>query len=62
MPYPKEGEKKEDYISRCMKSEEMNKKHPEQKERAAVCFSFWENKDKKKDKGSISDIDIIVTD
>lgn len=41
MPKPHEGEREDDYISRCMGSDEMNADYPEQDQRAAVCYSYW---------------------
>lgn len=42
MPKPKKGEDKKDYIGRCMGNEEMGKKFDDTKQRAAVCYSFWD--------------------
>ena len=53
MPKPNKGEQKEDFLQRCMSSEEANKDYPDQKQRYAVCLSFWENKSK----GSYKDLD-----
>jgi hypothetical protein len=44
MPSPRENETEDDFINRCMGDEEMNQKHPDRKERYAVCKSFWDNK------------------
>lgn len=44
MPTPKAGENEQDFVSRCMGDAEMNDKHPDQKERAAVCYAFYERK------------------
>lgn len=41
MPKPKKGEHRTDYIQRCMADSEMIQKHPDQKERYAVCQSFF---------------------
>lgn len=52
IPTPKNLEKsdkesgKNKFISRCMSSEIMNKEFPDQKRRAAVCFSQWKRKSK----------------
>ena len=48
MPYPKENEKKVDYLKRCMSNDEMNKKFKDNKQRFAVCMSYWKTKRKKK--------------
>jgi hypothetical protein len=39
MPLPKKGERKDDYLQRCMADPEMDKYDPEQ--RYAVCNSYW---------------------
>lgn len=44
MPTPRDNEKQDDFISRCMSDEEMKRKHPEQDERYAVCKSFWDRR------------------
>lgn len=36
---PKKSEKQDDFVSRCMGDETMNKEFPDQKQRAAVCYS-----------------------
>jgi len=41
MPKPKKGEKKEDYISRCVKHV-MNKEGKSQDQAVAMCHSYWE--------------------
>ena len=48
MPTPRKGEKKDEFISRCMGDEEANADFPDQKQRAAFCYSQWERKGKKK--------------
>ena len=42
MPSPKKNENKKTYITRCMSSEKTNKDFPDQKQRAAFCYSKWE--------------------
>ena len=39
IPNPKKSEKQGDFVSRCMGDETMNKEFPDQKQRAAVCYS-----------------------
>jgi len=41
MPTPLEGEDEKKYMGRCMGDSEMNTKHADAKERAAVCYSLW---------------------
>lgn len=47
MPSPRKDEPKEDFISRCMGDEEARKTFPDQKQRAAFCYSQWRNRNKK---------------
>lgn len=42
MPAPKKNEKKSDYIGRCMGTPKMNDEFPDTKQRAAVCYSYWD--------------------
>jgi len=42
MPEPRKGEHKDDYISRCAGSAKMNDEFPDQKQRLAVCYSYWD--------------------
>jgi hypothetical protein len=39
IPNPKKSEKQGEFVSRCMGDETMNKEFPDQKQRAAVCYS-----------------------
>jgi hypothetical protein len=39
IPNPKKSEEQSDFVSRCMGDETMNKEFPDQKQRAAVCYS-----------------------
>ncbi len=41
LPNPKNGQNKNDYISSCMADQAMNKEFPDNKQRAAVCYSKW---------------------
>lgn len=52
IPSPRKGESQDKFISRCMGDSVMNKEFPEQKQRAAVCFSTWREKSQKKGKAS----------
>jgi len=51
MPYPRPNEKQDDYIARCMASEESIKSFPDQSQRAAFCYSAWRNRAKKHESG-----------
>ena len=43
MPSPREGESKDAFVSRCMGDGEMNSKFPDEKQRYAVCNSYFSN-------------------
>jgi hypothetical protein len=45
IPNPKKSEKQGDFVSRCMGDETMNKEFPDQKQRAAVCYSQFKKAD-----------------
>lgn len=53
---PKKGEKKEDYISYCMGADVMLKEYPDQKQRVAVCNSYWKKKSKSSERVYIKDV------
>lgn len=44
--YPESGEKETDFIGRCMGDNQMVSEYPDEKQRTAVCYSYWERKDK----------------
>lgn len=44
LPKPNKNEKEQEFVSRCMSSETMNKEFPEQKQRAAVCYSQYKKR------------------
>jgi len=44
LPKPRKGEKQDAFISRCMGNDLMNKEYPDNKQRAAVCYSQWRAK------------------
>lgn len=54
LPSPKGKEKENNFISRCMGDETMNKDYPDQKQRAAVCYSQWK-RSKKKTKATLEE-------
>lgn len=51
LPIPRDGEKQNDFISRCMSNDAMKKEFPDQKQRTAVCFQQFKRK-----KESIDDL------
>ena len=48
MPKPNKGESKDDFISRCVSDDEMMEKFPEQKQRLAVCYTYFEKANESK--------------
>ncbi|MBI3074953.1 MAG: hypothetical protein HYY92_01925 [Parcubacteria group bacterium] len=44
LPTPKKGEKKDDFISRCMRSAVIQREYASQKQQLAVCFSQLRHK------------------
>ena len=55
IPRPSGKQTKEDFMSACMGSEVMNTEFPDQKQRAAVCFSKW--KEHMKDKEAAKELE-----
>jgi len=53
LPSPSGKQDKSGFISNCMSNDNMRKEFPDQKQRAAVCYSKW-----KKAKGTI-EIDFV---
>lgn len=43
LPKPS-GETEDEFISRCMGDSTMNKEFPDEKQRAAVCYSQWRDR------------------
>jgi hypothetical protein len=52
LPTPKKNQEEDSFIASCMGSETMNKEYPNQKQRAAICYSQY-NRKKKKNEGSM---------
>lgn len=46
IPNPKDGEKEEEYISRCMSNDTMKEEYKEKKQRLAVSYSQFRKKQK----------------
>lgn len=55
MPTPHKNEKESEYVSRCSSNPEMISKHPDQKERLAVCYSMFKQHQKKTTSAWIAD-------
>ena len=49
LPSPRKDQKQSEFISSCMSNEVMKKEYPDQKQRAAVCYSQWRRKNKSDD-------------
>jgi HK97 family phage prohead protease len=47
IPKPTKDEKQDDFISRCMGDDVMVKDYPDEKQRAAICYSQWDKKEAK---------------
>ena len=43
--YPNSGEQENDFIGRCMGDSQMKSEFPDEDQRVAVCYSYWERKD-----------------
>lgn len=43
--YPSSGEGESEFISRCIGDDKMTGEFPDEKQRAAVCYSYWRRKD-----------------
>jgi hypothetical protein len=54
MPTPNKNETKLEFLQRCMGDSEAIKDYPDQKQRYAVCNSFWDQN--KKSKSSFKDL------
>jgi len=50
LPTKNDGEKRGDFVSRCMRDSVIKKEFPDGKQRAAVCYSQYDNKKKPKKK------------
>jgi hypothetical protein len=59
MPKPLPNETKDEYIPRCISFMHKEGKYP-QKQGIAICYSMWENKDKKKDESIETRINLFL--
>jgi hypothetical protein len=48
LPTKNKGEKRGDFVKRCMGDSVIKKEFPDGKQRAAVCYSQYDNKKKSK--------------
>lgn len=56
LPSPKKSEKEQEFVSRCMADDMMNKDYKDQKQRAAVCYSQYKRRIKNKGNASWDDV------
>lgn len=47
LPTPKHDETEQEFVSRCMGDKIMNQDYTDQKQRAAVCYSQFKEREKK---------------
>ena len=55
LPTPKKNQEEDNFIASCMSSDSMLKESPNQKQRAAICYSQFRRK-KKKTEGSMDEM------
>jgi len=60
LPSPRKNEDKKTFINRCMKNATMNSEFPDEKQRSAVCYSQWRNKNKSMKQEILSKLEEIV--
>lgn len=58
LPKPKKSETEQEFVSRCMGDDMMNKDFKDQKQRAAVCYSQFKLRHKAKGETSWDDVRI----
>ena len=46
LPIPNQGESENDFVSRCMGNDAMNREYPDNAQRSAVCFRQWKDRPK----------------
>lgn len=46
LPTPNKKETQQEFVSRCMGNDTMNQEYPDEKQRAAICYSQWRRKHK----------------
>jgi len=49
LPTPKDGQDKNEWMQFCMSNETMKQEYPDTKQRIAICYSQWRNKNKSDD-------------
>ncbi len=56
LPKPSKKETEQEFVSRCMGDDMMNKDFKDQKQRAAVCYSQYKKRIKNKGEASWDDV------
>ena len=56
LPKPSKKETEQEFVSRCMGDDMMNKDFKDQKQRAAVCYSQYRKRTKNKSEASWDDV------
>ena len=56
LPKPSKKETEQEFVSRCMGDDMMNKDFKDQKQRAAVCYSQYKKRVKNKGQASWDDV------
>ena len=56
LPKPTKNQKQSEFVSKCMGDAMMNKDFPDQKQRAAVCYSQYRRRVKNKGQASWDDV------
>lgn len=60
IPKPKDNEKEDVFISRCMSNDTMKTDYPKVKQRLAICFTSWRGKGKIEDEEVVAESDGII--
>lgn len=56
LPKPTKKETEQEFVSRCMGDDMMNKEYKDQKQRAAICYSQFRNRIKNKGEANWNDV------
>lgn len=56
LPKPSKKETEQEFVSRCMGDDMMNKEYKDQKQKAAICYSQFRSRIKNKGEASWDDV------
>lgn len=56
LPKPSKKETEQEFVSRCMGDDMMNKEYKDQKQRAAICYNQYRTRHKNKGEASWDDV------